>query len=537
EIKPLPPGIYLAEYVVENAIQENFYFIATNSRIIFNKKDDRRNIDNQLQLVNRENGKSVSNENLKIFEFTNDNKANSFSVKTDQSALFKFPVSKDNQYYRYYLVQQPSTNDYNLMQVYGNQYYNEPKKAEEKNLAQIFIDRGIYRPGQIVYFKVINTKLLMDKESVAVGIKQKITLNDANGQEISSQTFTTNQFGSYNGSFTLPNGKLNGQFSLEVDSDDLDDDATKYFQVEEYKRPKFEVTFEPIKSEYKYGETIELKGKAMMFSGVALSNATVNYEIKKQNIRWRYFWWYPRGNDNENSILGEVKTNEKGDYIIKIDLKKDETLEGIQIDNYQINASVTDINGETQSATENVKVASVSHYINASTGLSDRDFFTDENVEYKVQTKNYNDQNLKKSYQVKLSKMQPKERIFRSDFETVIQDLPNFSKTEFVQKFPHDYFSKEEKDWKTQFVILNGEKRSEESLDLGKLGAGNYKLELFNIEGKDTIKTEKTFAVYDKRFLSDSQKPFLKVINPKTEYQRNEKAKIYVYSAIPDALV
>ena len=37
--------------------------------------------------------------------------------------------------------------------------------------------------------------------------------------------------------------------------------------------------------------------------------------------------------------------------------------------------------------------------------------------------------------------------------------------------------------------------------------------------------------------MSDSQKPFLKVIHPKTEYQRNEKAKIYVYSAIPDALV
>ncbi|WHF52332.1 MG2 domain-containing protein [Chryseobacterium gotjawalense] len=534
EIKALPSGIYLAEYVVENAIQENFYFIATNSRIIFNKKVDRKNIDNQLQLVNRENGKSVSNENLKIFEFTNDNKASSFPAKTDQSALFKFPVSKDNQYYRYYLVQQPSSNDYNLMQVYGNQYYNEPKKIEEKNLAQIFIDRGIYRPGQVVYFKVINTKLLMDKESVAVGIKQKITLNDANGQEISSQTFATNEFGSYNGNFTLPNGKLNGQFSLEVDSDDLDDDATKYFQVEEYKRPKFEVTFEPIKSEYKYGETIEMKGKAMMFSGVALSNATVNYEIKKQNIRWRYFWWFPRGNDNENSILGEVKTNDKGEFVIKIDLKKDETLDGIQIDNYQINASVTDINGETQSAAENVKVASVSHYIKTD---DIKDSFTDEPVKIKVQTKNYNDQNLKKSYQVKLLKLQPKERIFRSDFETQIQDLPKFTKAEFIQKFPHDYFSKEEEQWKTQSVILNGEKQSEESLDLGKLGAGNYKLELFNIEGKDTIKTEKTFAVYNKKFLTDSQKPFLKVINPKTEYQRNEKAKIYVYSAIPDALV
>lgn len=547
EINPLPSGIYVAEYNVENAIQDNFYFIVATSRIIFNKKNSQKNIENQLQLVNRENGTSVSNENLKIFEYVDGKTANVFSEKTNESAVFNLPITRDNQYYRHYLVQQPATNDYNLMQVYGNQYYGEHRKIGDENIAQIFIDRGIYRPGQIVYFKVINTQLVKDKESVSPGVSQKITLNDANGEEISSQKFTTNEFGSYNGSFTLPNGKLNGQFSLEVDSDDLDDDATKYFRVEEYKRPKFEVTFEPIRSEYKYGETIELKGKAMMFSGVALSNATVNHEIKKQNIRWRYFWWYPRGNDNQNSILGDVKTNEKGEFTIKIDLKKDETLDGIQIDNYQINASVTDINGETQSANENVKVASVSHYIKMD---EVNDSFTDESITVKVETKNYNDQNLKKSYQVKLSKLQPKERVYRNNFENQIQDLPNFSKAEFVQKFPHDYYSKEEKEWKTEKVLVEKTHQPQEKdqnynddhldpsiLNLGSLKAGNYKLELFNIEGKDTIQTEKTFEVFDKRFLTDSQKPFLKVIQPKAEYKRTGKAKIFVYSSVPNALV
>ena len=539
EIKSLPSGLYVAEYVVENSIQQNFYFIATNSRIVYHRKDDVKNTNSQLQLVNRENGKLAPNQTLKIFELADRKSTTIFDGKTDATAIFKFPSSANQAYYRSYLVKQTGTNDYNYLQVYGDNNYYERRNNQQENSAQIFIDRGIYRPGQTVYFKVINTKLLNDQEWLAVGIQQKIILNDANGEEISSQNFTTNEFGSYNGNFILPNGKLNGGFSLKVDSDNLDNDAYKSFQVEEYKRPKFEVTFEPIKSEYKYGETVELKGKAMMFSGVSLSNATVNYEIKKQNIRWRYFWWYPRGNDNENSILGEVKTNEKGEFSIKIDLKKDETLDGIQIDNYQINASVTDINGETQSATENVKVASVSHYINAD---EIKDQFTDEPVKVKVETKNYNDQNLTKPYQVKLSKLQPKERVFRNNFENQIQDLPKLSKSEFVQKFPHDYFSKEEKDAKTEKVIV--EKTQQPStdnqpstLDLGKLQAGNYKLELFNIEGKDTIKTEKLFEVFDKKSLSNSQKPFLKVIQPKTEYQRNEKAKIYVYSAVSDAMV
>lgn len=532
EIKPLPSGIYMAEYVVEGAIQEHFYFIATQSRLIYDKKDEIKPIGNQLKLVNRENGKSIAKEGIKIYEYNGAKTVNTFTQSTDATANFTFPDSNNKEYYRYYLVHQPKTNDFNLMQVYGNRYYGENESGKQRDQTQIFLDRPIYRPGQTMYFKVINTKLLNDKESVAAGLAQKITLHDANGEEITSQNLTTNDFGSYHGNFVLPNGKLNGNFSLRINGGAVN--SHKSFRVEEYKRPKFEVTFEPIKSEYKYGDIIELKGNAMMFSGVPLSNATVNYEIKKQNIRWRYFWWYPRGNDNENSILGDVKTNDKGEFTIKIDLKKDETLEGIQVDNYEINASVTDINGETQSSTENIKVASVSHYITVD---DIKDTFTDEAVKIKVETKNYNDQNLKKSYQVKFSKLIPEKRILRNNFEQEIQDLPKISKQEFIQKFPYDYFSKEEKEPVVQSVLLNGAQKTEESLDLGKLVAGKYKLELYNIEGKDTIKTEKTFEVFDKRFLVDTQKPFLKVLQSKTEFKRSEKAMIYAYSVVPDALV
>ncbi|MBP7500989.1 MAG: hypothetical protein KA796_14180, partial [Chryseobacterium sp.] len=114
---------------------------------------------------------------------------------------------------------------------------------------------------------------------------------------------------------------------------------------------------------------------------------------------------------------------------------------------------------------------------------------------------------------------------------------PQLSKGEFIQKFPHDYFEKEEKKDKVESVVFEKIQQPSTDLDIGKLSAGKYKLELYNIEGKDTIKTEKTFEVFDKRFLTDSQKPFLKIIQPKLEFHRNEKATIYAYSAIPNALV
>lgn len=542
EIKPLPSGIYVAEYVVENAVQENFWFIVTNSRIIFENKDVRNSAKNLLKLVDRENGKAIANETLVFNEYVSGKKLTATTAKTDGKGVFNYPGSANQKYYRYYLVKSGS-NGYNLTNSYGRQYYyeNQPKIASYQ--AQIFLDRAIYRPGQTVYFKVITTKLLNEKESVVPNQKQEITLIDANGEEISKQTFTTNEFGSCFGSFTLPKGKLNGTFELEVNSSGFEDSFSKQFQVEEYKRPKFEVTFEPVKGEYKYGQTLEIKGKAMTFSGIPLSNATVNYEIKKRNIRWMYFWWYPRGNDNENSVLGSVKTNEKGEFTIKADLKKDETLDGIQVDNYQFSASVTDINGETQSAETNVKVASVSHYIKTD---EVKDRFTGENVKIKVETKNYNDQNLTKSYSVKLSKLEAPKRIFRDNFKDEIQNLPEFSESEFIQKFPHDRFDKNDvqKNRKVEKVVVDRVENQTASnnaeqphtLDLGKLAAGSYRLELYNIEGGDTIKTESDFEVFDKRFLTDSQKPFLKVLQDKTEINRGEKASVYAYSAVPDAV-
>ncbi|WP_312750309.1 alpha-2-macroglobulin family protein [Epilithonimonas hominis] len=563
ELKALPAGIYLAEYVVENSVQRNFYFIVSDSKIIYSKKDALRQAQddnsggNILKLVNNENGKAFTNENLEIVEYVRGKQIVKHSLKTDASGNFQIPNSDNKEYYRNFLVKNGS--NYSMINVYGYDYGNR-NKSENQESAQIFLDRKIYRPGQIVYFKVIATGI--NGETQKVKTLEKIPLNiilyDTNSEELQTLKLTTNEFGSVNGSFTLPKNKLNGNFSIRLDN--IDDnshyDITGYtdFQVEEYKRPKFEVTFDPIKDEYKYGQTIELKGKATMFSGVPLSNSTVNYEIKKQNIRWRYFWWYPRGNDSENSILGDVKTNEKGEFTIKIELKKDEMLEGIQIDNYAINASVTDINGETQSANTNVKVASVSHYISISD--SKEAYFSDEKIELKVETKNYNDQILKKSYNVKLEKQEEPKQIFRENFASVVQDLPKLSREEFVQKFPHDRIDKNDdvKNWKVEKIFLDKVQNTSTplsvtknlstdnqqlttNLDLEKLEAGTYKLQLYNIEGKDTIKTEQFFKVWDKKSLGQNQNPFLEVIKPTQDFKRGEKAKVFVYSAIPDALV
>jgi hypothetical protein len=146
-----------------------------------------------------------------------------------------------------------------------------------------------------------------------------------------------------------------------------------------------------------------------MFSGVPLSNSTVNYEIKNRISVGDIF----------GGILVEMimkiqfwrcKNQRKRRIYYQNRVEKRRNVGRNQIDNYAINASVTDINGETQSANTNVKVASVSHYITAN---EIGNTFSDEDVKLNVDTKNYNDQILKKSYNVKLEKLEEPKQIFR----------------------------------------------------------------------------------------------------------------------------
>ncbi|KQT23695.1 hypothetical protein ASG22_06535 [Chryseobacterium sp. Leaf405] len=525
EMKTLPKGMYIGEYTNGTEISK-FLFVITSSRVVFDEKKN-------YILVSRENGSARANTQLLQYRFIDYSQASETPILIKTDYFGKFTNERGHDYD--VLIYDKTSNDFNIIKSWYDREYDY--ENHELNV-QIFLDRQIYRPGQTVYFKAITTYPDYEKRSdfVMKNDEQEVTLFDANRQILTSQRLKTNEFGSYSGSFVLPKDRLNGKFTIQVKSSRRSyESGSVAFSVEEYKRPKFEIVFDTIRNEYKYGQTIELKGKAVTFSGVPLSNSTVNFNLKREDIRYRYFWWYPSDSSNENTILGKAETNEKGEFTIKIDLKKDENTEGIQVHNYHVNASLTDVNGETQSAETDVKVASVSHYLKAK---DIKEEFAENDIKVKVESFNYNDIALAKSYKVKLVKLREPQRIFRDNFKSVIQDLPVFSKEDFVKKFPHDRFdqSDDKKNWKVEKIVTERTENTKD-LNLGKLEPGEYRLELYNIEGKDTVKVQQDFSVWSKKGLGKSQFPFLKIIGPKSQVTRGSQALVYAYSKIPDAVV
>ncbi|SHG06378.1 alpha-2-macroglobulin family protein [Chryseobacterium vrystaatense] len=529
EMKSLPKGMYICEYINGEDVSK-FLFFVTSSRVIYNETKDHI-------LVSREDGRLMPNTKLLKYGFGDYSNVNETHLLIQTDNFSRFPSEKVQYHYiPPYLIYDPMNNNFNMVEATseaGSRAYPYPH-------TQFFLDREIFRPGQTVYFKAVSTVPDFGKrrDDIIINHEQKVTLYDANNQVVDTKTFKTNAFGSYSGSFVLPKDKLNGKFRMQVSgtyNNYLIGDS-KYFSVEEYKRPKFEITFDTIKKDYRYGETIELKGKVLTFSGIPLSNTNVNFELKKENIRQRYFWWYPADEySNENSILGKAETNEKGEFIIKINLKKDENTEGIQVHNYKVKTSATDINGETQAAETNIKVASVSHYL---TTDEIKEASADEELKINVKSFNYNGIPLQKNYKIKLVQLRQPKRVLRKNFQNNIQDLPAMSREEFLTKFPHDIYDKSEdrKNWELLKTVTELSQNDKE-LNLGKLEAGDYRLLVYNIEGKDTIKAQQDFSIWDKKGLGPDQFPFLKITAPKEAVKRGSKVTLYAYSAIPDAVV
>jgi hypothetical protein len=146
----------------------------------------------------------------------------------------------------------------------------------------LFTDRAIYRPGQTLYFKGILTESQGAKSHLLTGQPVSLRLVDVNGQTVQTLTFTTSEFGSFNGSLSLPTGLLNGEMQLQTDNGSL------AFAVEDYKRPTFLVTLDSVPGRPQFGQPLTLNGRARAYAGQATDGASVKYRITRREL-WPLF--------------------------------------------------------------------------------------------------------------------------------------------------------------------------------------------------------------------------------------------------------
>ena len=153
------------------------------------------------------------------------------------------------------------------------------------------------------------------------------------------------------------------------------------FRVEEYKRPKFEVTLDAPKTAAKLNEKVSLTGHAMNYTGAAVDGAAVKYRVVREvRMPWWWGWWrggWPQSQSQEIAH-GTARTGTDGAFKIEFTAKPDPKVPEKDEPTFvfQINADVTDSAGETRSADRAIRVG----YTALEAMMSAEDWQTDEHA-------------------------------------------------------------------------------------------------------------------------------------------------------------
>ena len=235
----------------------------------------------------------------------------------------------------------------------GRFYLSERNRNDnEVYSTKLFTDRAIYRPGQTVYFQGITTRRQGEDLSLVHNYKERVAFRDANWQEIGSADFTTDEYGSFSGSFVIPTDRLNGVFHLNANR------GSATIRVEEYKRPTFEVNFERPKEQYKLNQEVTVRGDVKAYAGFGLDDVEYSYRvIRKTSFPWRcWWWWYPTVED-EQITYGKARTDENGKFAVTFNLKPSLSIapEKQPVFTYEIEVTATSKQGETHADTYSIR--------------------------------------------------------------------------------------------------------------------------------------------------------------------------------------
>ena len=260
-------------------------------------------------------------------------------VKTDYLGIAVLPAKKKIEQIR------PVFRDDTASIITSIYPYGSFRPEKEQVELSLFTDRGIYRPGQNVFFKGIAYVKDTDDPHVVAGRTYTVTLRDANYKEVASKELTTDKFGSFNGEFTIPSQTLSGSFTL------VSERARTNIRVEEYKRPTFKVDFLPIKEEVTFGKPVRITGEAQTFSGIALQAGEVNWTITRRPFWARLYMPNPFDYTYEQVANGTAKVDSKGNFSLSFVPERPETT-GMRpaYQSYEVTATLTDSKGETQEA-------------------------------------------------------------------------------------------------------------------------------------------------------------------------------------------
>ena len=345
----LPLGAYLMEVTSDNsgiAPQRQLFYVSNLAVMIQQLPDDKH----RYVVVNATDGQPIAGAKIELYDQRYD-----FKTKKDKRTVHARLTTDENGEAYFKNVDGRvliSTNNDKFMPakyIYlSRTRYYEQKDNETKY--QVYTDRSIYRPGQTVHVTAISFVNMKGVDAkVPVGRDElDFQLVNASWKEVEMKKAKVDEYGTASVDFELPKEGQTGMYHVSVS-----DQANRFFRVEEYKRPTFEITFPKVNEKYNWGDTVVVKATAKTYAGVPVQGAKVEYQVTRRN----QLWWWGAGSAGQLVKTDSCVTREDGTFDVEIPLEaslsgKDEAdmsdfMRIARFFNFEVSAIVTDISGES----------------------------------------------------------------------------------------------------------------------------------------------------------------------------------------------
>src|SRR6185437_4537787 len=222
------------------------------------------------------------------------------SAQTDADGTALISVATENQ------------QDIRIFATHGNdvavvapQFFNISSDPAADWTGYVYTDRPVYRPGHTVHFKAIVRKHNGERYAVPAGAELQVVVQDSAGKQVFSTGATVSSFGTIHGDFPLAQDATLGYYSITV----------KYgeggfygmnggFNVEEYKKPEYEVRITPDKGRVLQGETATATIEAKYFFGEPVAGADV-HSVVPRSPYWSGLFEYDDDFDDYDGYYGD----------------------------------------------------------------------------------------------------------------------------------------------------------------------------------------------------------------------------------------
>jgi len=332
-------------------------------------------------------------------------------AQSDQNGMFRF-TRATIRYSAFYLIVEYAGQKLASESTYRINSGQSDPQAYEQTI--FFTDRSLYRPGQTIYYKGICIRVYeaRDDYRTLAGTQLTVVFRDVNGQEIARQPCRANDFGSFSGSFMAPADRLMDQMSISTEGGPQ---GTTYVNVEEYKRPKFRVRFDPPAEAPKLETEVVVPGKATAYTGAAIGGAKVAWRVVRQVRFPPWCWWarrYPVFGQSQAIAYGSGVTEPDGSFSVRFIAKPDLSVprEDEPVFEFKVHADVTDTTGETRSDERIVRAG-----YTALKAAVDADAWQtpDVPVQLTIRTQSFDDQPEPASGAIQVYGLQQPERVIR----------------------------------------------------------------------------------------------------------------------------